>query len=197
MKIKFKYFAIAVGTAITLYVGYRIFANLIFTGSFEKKYTRKEAIENYNNNEKAIIDLIDYFNSKIPANRDVTFGLSKKKNRFNIGVALPDGAVNRNLPNIGGNDLKPNSDKANSILATLSWTNETVDTLRDKLEKADCINIMGRNPVRIHYRYSGLGLHSYLIFDSPLTDSTIKMYNSELGDTVIRKNVVVLYTSSL
>lgn len=197
MRTRFKYIASAIGIVVVLYLSYRLFSIFLFGGTFEKKYSRKDAIENYNKREKEITDLVNYFTSIVPANKDVTFGFGKDNNRFDIGIALPNGAVDATRPNIGGSNLKLNSDKTDSILALLNWSNETVDTLKRKLKKSGCKNVMSGNPLRIEYRYSGMGLHSYLIFNKPIADSTVKMYNSELGDTVIRKNVVVLYTSSL
>lgn len=197
MKVKLRHIAIIFGIVIVFYAGYRLFAGLAFSGAAEKKYSRKDAIANYNKREKQITDLVNYFKSKIPDNKTIAFGLGESDNSFNIGIALPGGAVDKNYPNIGGSNLKLNSDKMDSLLVILNWTNETIDTLKAKLKKSDCINIMSGDPIRIQYRYSGLGLHSYLIFNKALADSTIKIYNKELGDTVIGKNVVVIYTSSL
>lgn len=196
MKIKLKYLIITVAIGVVLYAGYRLFANLAFSGTFEKKYTRKDAVENFNRSEKEIMNLVDYFKTQLPSDRDITFGLGKSSNSFNIGIALPDGKVDVNHPNVGGSNLKLNSDKSDSILSLIGWTNETAETLKSKLKKVNCLNIMSGEPIRIEYQYSGLGLHSYLIFNKPIADSMLKTYR-ELGDTVLRKNIVAIYTSSL
>jgi hypothetical protein len=79
----------------------------------------------------------------------------------------------------------------------LNWNDEILNTLRVKLEKSGCINIMSGEPVRIEYRYSGLGLFSYYVFSQPLSDEMIHTYTKEFRDSIISKNVVVIYTSAL
>jgi len=192
-----KYFIIVIVLLVSLYVGYRFFVYQVFEGTSEKKHSKKDAIENYNKREKEIIELVEYFTSKVPDNKDVSFGLGGNDNQFDIGVSAANGIIDSNYPIIGGSNLELHSRKADSALSLLSWSDETVNVLKEKLEKSKCINIMSGNPIRIEYKYSGMGLYSYFIFNKRLADSTIKMYNRELGDTVIRDNVVVLFTSSL
>jgi hypothetical protein len=197
MKASLKYFFIILGIAIILYIGFWIYSKLAISGVFEKSYTMKNAIDNYNKKEQEINDLISYFNTLIPSGKAISFGLGENNSRFNIGIALPDGAINEKQPNIGGSNLKLHSNEADSLLSVLNWTNETAVTLMTKLKNANCLNIMSGDPIRIEYRYSGIGLFTYLVFNKPLTDSVANMYKKELGDPVIRSNVVIIYTTSL
>jgi hypothetical protein len=186
------------GIAAILVVGLLLL--FVFFG-FEKKYTRKDAIVNYVQHTRQIIDLVAFFNSKVPdpnTNQGVSFGLSESSGRVDMGVFLLDGSVIEKNPNIGGSNLKISSAKMDTLLKRLGWTTETVTILMQKLESTNCRNIKSQDTesVSINFRYSGWGLHSYLIYKKPLSDSLVKWYN-DMGDTVIDRNVVVKYSSSL
>lgn len=201
-RVNWKYIFIAIGIMAVVYVGYMIIASLVLNGAFEKRYTRKDAIDNYFNREKEITLLVSDFSSLVPdvkTNKGVSFGLGKSRNSFGIGIFLLDGSVLENYPGIDeGSDLKLDSDKADTLLKILKWRNETIIDLKEKLEKANCENISskGEDAFVLDFKYSGFGLHSYVIFNKPLPDSLITWYNNK-GDTVIRKNVIVRYSSGL
>jgi hypothetical protein len=173
---------------------------IIFPEIFGKNYQIKDAIENYVQNEPEFTDLVSYFNSKAPdprKNRGVIFGLGDASDRITMGLYLLDGSVIEKDPIMGGTNMKIGSSKMDTLLRRLGWTIETVSLLKEKLEKANCINISSQDSesVSIDFRYSGWGLFSYSIFNQPLPDSLIDFYNGK-GDTVIGKKVVIKYSSS-
>ena len=131
-------------------------------------------------------------------NLGVSFGLSDKGSGVDMGVFLLDGSVLPDHPTIGDQNLNRGSEKMTIILRRLGWRPERIDTLKGLLQQANCENIAsrGEESVSINFRYSGMGLFTYLCFNHPLSDSVTNFY-SRMGDTILCHTAVLIYTSSL
>jgi hypothetical protein len=197
MTIKLKYRIRYIFALFICVLAFTSFNTFLACQNFRKNYTRKDAIENFNKNEKGIMELVAYFRLNTPENKVVAFSLGKKTNQFNIGVAPPEGLVDRENPNIGGRNMALNSNELNFVLSKLYWSNQILDTLTIKIKKTGCIGILSGDPIRVDFQYSRYGLFTYYIFNKNLDDSAVNMYNYELRDTVIRKNAVLIFKSGL
>lgn len=176
------------------------YSHSVFTGVFDKKYTREELNQNFIQHEKEFADLVTYFNSKVSndKNQRVSFGLSKG-NKVNL-IIYPVVTDPANKI-VGRNNLELGSSELDAVLAIVGWTNETVTGLKDKLSKTNCdwirtTEIYG-NPIEIYNKQSGWGTFSYRVFDVPLSDSLIKIHGKTISTSEFGKRVVIDYSSAL
>ncbi|PZR28659.1 MAG: hypothetical protein DI535_05850 [Citrobacter freundii] len=151
-------------------------------------YTLNDAITNYKERDKEINDLTNYYLSKTPVDQSIMFGLGKGGN-FNLGIALSDGRIDPQRPRKGGMDIAKESTIADSLLRSINWTNEIVDSLTFKLKASKCVSITNGDPIRLVYNRGGLTQYTYLIYRTPLPDSTLNRKGVKEG--VINNRVVV------
>lgn len=160
-----------VGVGLLLYIGYFIYSILTFSFYEDGKfYSKQDLIDNYNQKTTQINDLKNYINKIVPANKtvDIEFDGNKK---FFIFHLRDNGSYDSNW------DLKLNSKKTDTLLTKLNWTKETLKTLKEKLDAANCISIKNGQPCNIGFQRSGMGKYFYNIFDNPIPDSLKKKYN--------------------
>lgn len=186
---------IALIAILLVIIGYFILVRLTFSGVFDKHYTRDEAMQNFDQREKAIYDLADYFRKHKPADHEVFFEPGRK--RYSLSIGLPGWAIMEKYPNKAGTRIKLGSAKMDELLTTLGWTRETVTTLKEKLKKADCLSITSHEEVvDIEYRTGTWSGFSYMIYDKPISDSMLQVYK-EAGVTILRNNVKLAFSSAL
>ena len=140
-------------------------------GLFQKKYTRDEAIQNFIKNEKEFENIVIYFKSILPKDKDVTilFNLGKK-NTINLYVDLLKSDANSIIK---GENLTLKSPQLDSILIVIGWTDDTIINLRDKLSKVNCETIMNKK-TRVDYivmHLHGDQNYYYTIHDNPISYS--------------------------
>ena len=131
---------IIIGVLIVLFVGVAAFFSLSFSGVFDKKYTREELADNFNQHEKEFEELYICFVSVTSKDRlhSVSFSFGRH-NKVNISLyPLNIRPENKAL---GGENLDLDSREMDTVLATIGWTKETVIKLRDKLSKIKCDEI--------------------------------------------------------
>ena len=142
---------------------------------------------NYERRKIEIIEAKSYFKSIIPNGALVTieFNNDKELGIFHVKVD----SIHQNNWN-----LKIESHKVDSLLTKLNWTTKELKTLKEKLDKANCISISGTNdPIVIGWQRSGMGLFSYVIFDQNLNENKIKDYNDGCTYIFYKDNVVLEY----
>lgn len=186
---------------VLFFFGIYFYQRLSFSGVLDKKYTRKELTQNFTKHEAEFEDLVKYFRSNIPGDKElsVSFGLSSG-NKVNLHLETPYGEPYHKV--IGGNDLEFGSTSLDSALTELGWTNETTKILKEKLAKTKCdwirtTEIYGGRPIEIYPDQSGWGSFSYLIFNSALSDSLIKIHGTTISKTEFGRKVVLDYNSAL
>lgn len=88
-------------------------------------------------------------------------------------------------------ELKLKSAKAATLLQKLGLTKETLQTLKDKLDDANCISIESGDPVTIGYQRSGMGKYFYKVFSELLSDSMQKEFNDGCIFIYYKENIVL------
>ncbi|MDR0561042.1 MAG: hypothetical protein LBG92_12845, partial [Prevotellaceae bacterium] len=140
MKRILKISIICFGILGVLIICFYIFNYMLFSGVFDKKYSREELENNFVKYESDFQELVVYFQSVIPSsyleNYQISFGLGK--NDKYISIMLYPLIVNSSTNSIGGTDLQKDSLEFNNILKTLRWNKETVNTLEKKLSVVNC-----------------------------------------------------------
>lgn len=121
-------------------------------GAFSKDYSFPEMTKAFHNNEKAIRDLKTYYNSIVPKGKtiNIVFDTKKRLNNFDIySYSNNEQIILYSLIADMDLDLKDanNKDKImDSIFNSLGWNKNTIKTLKEKLDKADCIGIENGEP---------------------------------------------------
>ena len=80
-----------------------------------------------------------------------------------------------------------------SIIKPMGWTRETLKTLKEKLDKANCIQIESGEPAKIGFQRSGMGMYSFNVFDNPIPDSLRNNYNDSCTYIMATDRLVLEY----
>lgn len=178
-----KWILIIGGGGFALYIiGSIIYVIYIFAQFDSSSY--KGLTENYEQKSKEIFELKNFINSVVPTNKsvDIEFDDNNTLDIFHVTV---DGNYDKNW------DIETNSDKADTLLQKLGWTTETLKTLKDKLDKANCISVASGDPCQIGFHRSGMGKYFYNLFNKPIADSLKTTYNDSCTYILYKDNVVL------
>jgi len=184
---------IIIGLGIIGVVVY-IIALMSAFGLFDKDYSVTELKENYYSHQQEIIELKKYYNSIVPLDKfvEIEFTNNKTLNRFGIQE------INYKKDRPGKSlfldwDIKIHSHKMDSLLNTLGWTQKNLTELKEKLDKADCIQIESGEPTKIGFKRSGMGMYSFILFDKPIPDSLRNQYNDSCTYILADEKLVLEY----
>ena len=134
-------------------------------------YSKEDLVRNYKSNEKQINDVKNYMNSITPLNTEVDIEFDKG-NRLAIFHVTQNNLCDCNW------DLQMDSTKTDDLLRKLHWSQATLDTLKLKLDEANCISVRSGEPCQIGFKRSGMGIYFYNIFAGPIADSLRSRYDS-------------------
>ena len=176
---------VALGAGAAYYV-YTLVAIAMAFGAFDPTYTKADLIQNYEGRAAQIQALSRYINDITPAGKTVVIEFDGDQTIpiFHVGA---DGLSGSNW------DVKWNSSKTDTLLQQLGWPRQTLTTLHEKLQQADCISIASGEPSVIGYKRSGMGKFSYDIFARPLSDSLSEQYNNACTYIFYKPRVVLEY----
>ncbi len=189
-----KYSVIAVGIILLIYIGITIYFAYSFASAFDMPYSRKDLVDNFNKRQQAIVELKIYFNRIVPKSKQVEIEFESDNKLFRFGVSPLDTVTGNVIyPIFLEWDLKTNSAKVDSVIATLGWTQETLKNLKEKLDSANCIRIESGEPVTIGFKRSGMGMYSYKLFTNPIPDSLKGHYNDSCRFIYYNERLVLEY----
>jgi len=201
-----RWLPIILTTGILLFISYWIASTGIFASS-----SKHELIDNYTKKEREIFKLRNYFNSIVPPGFSVyiEFGNDKK-----IDFLVYEGAWDINNRNYGlfqqwdinpydykeqpmthndSSEYSPKTKSLNLVKQKLGWNDATFRTIKNMLDKANCISVSNGDPTEIGFARSGMGKYSYQVFNNPLSDSLKKEYNDSCTYIFYCRNVVLEY----
>jgi hypothetical protein len=181
------------GIGLVIFIGYFVMIISAF-GGFDKDYSVTELKENFEKNKTEIYELKKYFNEIVPKNRfvEIEFDNDKTLTRFGI-KPLDKTAGDPNGPMFLEWDLQINTERMDSIIKPMGWTRETLKTLKEKLDKANCIQIESGEPAKIGFQRSGMGMYSFNVFDNPIPDSLRNNYNDSCTYIMATDRLVLEY----
>ena len=201
---------IIVGSFLILIVYFGI--TLYSTGLLDSS-SKKELIENFNEKEKEITELKNYFNSVVPKNFNVYIEFSSDNN---IDLKVYEGERSSNSPNYGlflewdinpyeyeekpeteyeKSEYSPKTKSLELVKKKLKWTNETFEKIKELLDNANCISVSNGEPSEIGFARSGMGKYSYYIFENKIPDSLKAEYDNNCENIIYNDKVVLNYGS--
>lgn len=186
-------FLILCGIGLAIFIGYVVLILSAFDG-FDKDYSVSDLKDNFEENKIEIYELKRYFNEIVPKNRfvEIEFNDDNTLGRFGIRP-LDSTAGDINGPMFLEWDLQINTQRMDSIIQPMGWTRETLNTLKEKLDRANCIQIESGEPAKIGFQRSGMGMYSFNIFDRPIPDSLKAKYNDSCTYILANDRLVLEY----
>lgn len=181
------------GIGLVIFIGYVLMIFSAF-GGFDKDYSLTELKENFTERKTEIYELKRYFNSIVPKNRFVEIEFENDNTLTRFGIKpLDNTAGDPTGPMFLEWGLKINTERMDSIIKPMGWTRETLKNLKEKLDKANCIQIESGEPAKIGFQRSGMGMYSFNVFDNPIPDSLRKNYNDSCTYIIVNERLVLEY----
>lgn len=171
------------GIVLVCFVGYILMIIYAF-GGFDKDYSVTELKENFEDKKTEIYEVKAYINKIVPSNKLVYIEFDDNNTLGIFHVKVED----KFESNWG---VKIRSGKADTLLKKLGWTTETLKTLKDKLDKANCIGITSGEPCNINFQRSGMGIYSFNVFDKPIPDSLKTSYSDSCTYIMVNNKLVL------
>ncbi len=171
-----------------------VLAHFMFS-SFEsdETFTKKDLIENFNKKSTEISDLRSYFKHIVPANKNIEIEFDNDE-ISRLVIAPNDIGKNANTAvEFEDWNIDVNSKKMDSLLVVLNWSKDGLNTLKQKLEYANCISIASGEPTVIGFKRSGLGMYFFDVFDKPISDDKIERYNDSCTYILVNRKLVLEY----
>jgi len=173
-------------------VGYLIWF-LYALGAFQKDFTPKELIENFDKKQAEIYSLKNYYNSIVPQNKFVEIEFENNRELSRFGIATLD-KTNENFERTFLEwNLQINTLRMDSILSTIGWNRTTLKNLKEKLDNANCIQIQSGEPTQIGFKRSGMGMYSFIVFEKPMTDSLKIIYQDTCSYIIANDRLILEY----
>jgi hypothetical protein len=172
------------------------------------KSSKSELITNYYKNENEILAVKTEFKKLVPDSHKIFIEFEPANKVFTIESSikitiekkiLDDSSLIQNNKYEITTIWKPdsNSVELNKILSTIGWSINTLITVKDLLDKINCISIDNENETTIGFARSGLGKYSYKIFDNNNSKNKKKelkqKYNDGCQYIYLKDNVVIQY----
>lgn len=174
------------------------------------KTPKQDLIANYESKQLEINQLYAYVNDITADNKyfRIEFEDDKKIEYFFVTIKrvdsltgqtsytniVADGDYNRGF--IGNRNLDIDSQSVDNLLNWLGWTRDKLNTLKQKLNDANCISVESgaiEFPMTIGYKRAGLGMYFYNIFNQSLSDSLKNKYNDGCRYIFYKDNIVLEY----
>lgn len=185
--------SILIGIPILVFIGWSLMIVSAF-GGFDEDYSVSDLKENFSKNRTEIYELKQFFNEIVPNNRfvEIEFEDDNTLGRFGIRV-LDSTTENLNGPMFLDWNLKTNTSKMDSLIESLGWSRETLILLKQKLDKADCIQIQSGEPAKIGFKRCGIGMYSFNVFDQPIPENMKEKYNDSCTYIIANEKLVLEY----
>ena len=163
-------------------------------GFLPASHSKKDLIDNFEKRTTQILAVRDYFNSIVSNNKSVDIEFSSDTIIARLEVFGLDSVTRRmQFPVFTKWGLSIQSPQVDSILHALHWSQETLITLKKKLDEANCISVRNGTPCRVGFQRSGMGMYFYDLFLTPLSDRLKDTYNNRCSYIFYKPTVVLEY----
>ncbi len=176
-----------------------IVVGLYLLGVFDKDYTVRELKDNYYKKHYEIRELRQYFKSIVPANgyANIEFEGIDEIAILHYGISIKkaqkDSVVNGSFWN-----LEIQTRKCDNILQLLGWSKKTLDTIKARLDKANCIAIgYSENGYNVGFKRCGMGMYSFYVPNQPIVDSLQSNYNDSCSAILVNDTLVLEYAGGV
>lgn len=170
---------ICAGIGLLLYGIFVLLTMASFANSFETAYSKRDLIDNFNKRKDQIFTLRNYFKSIAPKYKEVEIEFSNDKTLGRFSVSSIDSVTgNVKYPIFVRWRLEVSSSQVDSVIRSMNWSQQTLRTLKEKLDSAHCISIRSGEPCQIGFQRSGMGMYFYDLFTNPIPDAEKDRFNN-------------------
>ncbi|WP_146185121.1 hypothetical protein [Flavobacterium pallidum] len=162
-------------------------------GGFDKDYSVTDLKENFEENKVEIYELKSYFNKIVPKGRFVEIEFKDDNTLAKFGISITGTEGNSYKEVFSEWDLEAYTPRMDSIIKPLGWTRETLKTIKNKLDNANCIKIESGEPAKIGFQRSGMGLYSFNVFDRPISRELKAAYNDSCTYILANDKLILEY----
>lgn len=183
---------IIIGTALGLYilsVIYNIVMLGLAFGVFDKDYTTNDLLNDFNKKRGQIYAAKNYLNSVIPPHSIVEIEFKSNTHVAKWGIYPLKTDSDQTVKYLEWN-LDINTKQIDSALKMTGWTRQTLKTIKQKLDAANCISIKSGDPTRLGYQRSGAGMFFFNVFNTPVPDSLKKHYKDSCTYILVNRKLV-------
>ncbi|MDF2434431.1 MAG: hypothetical protein JWP44_4062 [Mucilaginibacter sp.] len=178
---------------IVVVIGIYIVAVFNAMSFFDKRYDTSDLIKNFNEKRNEIYEVKNYINKIVPKYRNVDIEFNNDKEIGRLVIAPIDTGRGSDLTVFEDWNLKIKSKKVDSLLSILGWSNKTLDTLKEKLDDANCISVESGEPAKIGFKRSGMGIYFFNVFNKPISDSLKRKYNDSCTYIYVNNKLILEY----
>lgn len=160
------------------------------------KSSKAELIDNYQANKKNLIKLRDEYENLVPDSLTVEIEFNPE----NKIVSMPPSVdvIIYSLTTKKWNNewnIEFKSNKLDSMLNKIGWTQKELDYVQKLLISANCISIQNGEYATVGFARSGMGKYYYRIYNHDLTTEEIENVNDDCMYIYYEKNMVLEYGS--
>jgi hypothetical protein len=192
-----KWTLILFSAGLIIVIGYILYFLSAF-GLFDKDYSVTELVDNFNKRQTEIYELKKYFNEIVPKDRFVDIEFENGHKLSSLKIQPLDTTTGERVGQMFLEwDLKTNTSRMDSIIKPLGWTRETLKNIKERLDKANCIQIESGDPSRIGFKRCEMGMYIFNVFDKPIADSLKSNYNDSCTYILVNEKLVLEYASGV
>eukprot|EP01133_Synstelium_polycarpum_P002868 gene2868-3294_t len=169
---------------------------LLFIGSMPSS-SKKELIANIDSNYTKIQNLITSYQKLVPKDYIVSIEFQPA----NIVISSPPSVDMRIQSHSADNfnsleteqkwDMAYGSAELKNMCNRLHWNEQTLKTIKELLDQANCISIENDKIAEIGFARSNMAKYSYLIFERDLDKTQIEKYNDGCMYIYHKNNIVL------
>ncbi|MCS3530840.1 hypothetical protein [Chryseobacterium sp. JUb7] len=175
------------GSLIFLYFFIVLISMFSLFGGFDKAYSVEELKNEYSENEEKIDEVIQYFNKIKPQDKIVKIEFKDDNILERLSIIPKDkNQSSDQLWNVSVSDVAKSQ-----LMKSLNWSEDDIKSLKEKLDRADCISVEDGEPMKIGFKRSGLGMYSFNIFQKKETERSI--YNDGCQYILVNNKLALEY----
>lgn len=193
------------GLLLMSYIANSFFSVFDGTGHSSKA----ELVDNYNNHVTEINILQKYFNSITPKDVEVYIEFESERS-INFKVYyITDPKYPRKIffeawninpythkpetPNSDTSEGAPETNSLEDVKRKLHWDDNTFRTIKDYLDKANCLSVTNGEPCNIGFTRSEMGMYFYNIFENPISEDAKEQWNDSCQYIFYNNKLVLEY----
>lgn len=169
---------------------------LLFMGSMPSS-SKKELIANIDSNYARIQNLISSYKKLVPKGFIVSIEYQPANNVISTRESIDMRIQYQNPENFNSLetdqkwDMHYGSAELKRMCGRLNWNEQTLKTIKQLLDQANCISIENDSIPEIGFSRSSMAKYSYLIFERDLDKAQIEKYNNGCTYIYYKKNIVL------
>jgi len=160
------------------------------------KSSKAELIDNYQENKKSLIKLRDEYENLVPDSLAVEIEFNPENKIVSMPPSIDIKIYSLTTKKWNNEwNIEIQSNKLDSMLNKIGWTQKELDYVQKLLISANCISIQNGEYTTIGFARSGMGKYYYRIYNHDLTADEIENVNDDCMYIYYEKNIVLEYGS--